>query len=182
MPGKSVPLSVRVSEADATFLAALSLPEATTPSDKIRALIREARRRRQGRHEYTESLAFQQELFAPFLNGLREAEAAAGKHSELLVHLANWMPEAIAFLVANLPEKDSEDVDPALDRLESGAADRVFALMDQVLRLGVTSRNPCYDTRAISARVGPISELSEMALSATETRAGARRNRKGEGS
>ena len=70
MSNKAVPLSVRISENDAAFLAGLDLPEATTPSDKIRALIWEARQRHQGGQVYGEAIQFQEDLLAPFLRQL----------------------------------------------------------------------------------------------------------------
>ena len=58
MPGK-VPLSVRVSQDDAAFLAGLAVTGATSPSDKLRALIRDARLRHEGCSGYAECFAIQ---------------------------------------------------------------------------------------------------------------------------
>lgn len=178
MPGKSIPLSVRLTPEDSTFLQGLSIADATTPSDKLRALIKEARHRREGVRNYAEALTFFEELLSDTAHRLREAEASQGVHSELLVQTASWLPDIMAYLMVRASEIGLEtigetigetggeaggtDVEAKLKRLENGVADRVFALIQQVLRLGVTSRNPCYDSTAITSRVEPIIELSEL--------------------
>ena len=43
MSSKSTPLSFRVSDEDAEFLAGLQLPGAVTPSEKLRVLVTRAR-------------------------------------------------------------------------------------------------------------------------------------------
>ena len=45
---KSVPLSVRVSPDDARFISQIDIAGAATPSDKVRALLADARKRREG--------------------------------------------------------------------------------------------------------------------------------------
>lgn len=165
MTGKSIPLSVRLTPEDSTFLAHLDIPDASTPSDKLRALIKEARQRREGIRNYAEALTFFEELLSDTAHRLRNAETGQGLHSELLVQTVSWLPDIMAYLMVRASEigADGEtDVEPKLKRLENGVADRVFALIQQVLRLGVTSRNPCYDSAAISSRVEPIIELSEL--------------------
>ena len=52
MPGKTVPLSVRVTDADAEFLARLDIAGATTPSEKLRALLTAERTRGEGAGEF----------------------------------------------------------------------------------------------------------------------------------
>lgn len=162
MPGKSIPLSVRLTPEDSTFLAGLKITGATTPSDKVRALIKEARRRREGVRSYAEALTFFEELLGDTTHRLRELETAQGLHSELLVQLGGWLPDIMAYLIVRTSEIGEADTEGRLKRLEDGLADRVFAMIEQVLRLGLTSRNPCYDSTAITSRLEPIIELSEF--------------------
>lgn len=162
MPGKSIPLSVRLTPEDATFLAELRISGATTPSDKLRALIQETRRRKVGVTNYQEALTIFEELLSDTLHRVREVEIAEGLHSELIVQLVGWLPDVMAYLTVRAAEVDVDDTAAKLRRLEAGLADRVIALIEQVLRLGVTSRNPCYDPSAITSRVGPVVELSEL--------------------
>ena len=162
MPNKMLPLSVRVSLDDAAFLSSHSIAGAKTPSEKIRALIRQARHRQEGVHDYAEGLVVQEEEMSLFIHGLREAEVQVHKHSEFLLQLAQWLPEATAFLLANIPGK-SEDGAPVdletLKQLEHSAADRVVVLMEAVLRMGIIPRNPCYDESLISDRLKGVLEL-----------------------
>ena len=103
MPSKRIPLSVRISQDDAAFLADLTIAGVTTPSDKLRELIRQARQRHVGFGNYATCLAFHQEMMAPFIRGLREAENVSGQHSELLVQMSDWLPEMAAYLISGLP-------------------------------------------------------------------------------
>lgn len=65
MPEKSVPLSVRISVDDAEFIARLSLEGATTPSEKMRKLLGEARRRREDAADYGRCLGMVRESSIP---------------------------------------------------------------------------------------------------------------------
>ncbi|HMB77453.1 MAG TPA: hypothetical protein VKN76_13710 [Kiloniellaceae bacterium] len=170
MKTKTLPVSVRLSAEDAAFLAEVHLPEATTPSEKIRALIREARQRRQGIRDYADGLRFQELQMGPVALALRRAETNAGKHSELLVHLAYWLPEIVAFFQAYTPTNGGEgadigDLGESLDYLEAGVADRVVSLMEAVLRMGVTPHNPCYSADLIGNRLGIVLELCNLIAS-----------------
>ena len=49
MSSKTVPLSVRISHDDAEYIAGLKIDDALTPSDKVRAIIRDARKAREAR-------------------------------------------------------------------------------------------------------------------------------------
>ncbi len=172
MPNKTVPLSVRISEADSDFLNGLSIPGATTHSEKLRALIREARRRRSGGRSYAEVLATLQEMEAPAERRLRDAEARTRQHSELLAQAASWMPDTMAFLMGNLPEDDVEEAADRLRLLEDGVADRVFVFIERVLRMAVTRTNPCYDKSAITRRMEPVVELCDVIRSQMKTEKG----------
>ena len=169
MPSKRIPLSVRISQDDAAFLANLTIAGVTTPSDKLRELIRQARQRHVGFGNYATCLAFHQEMMAPFIRGLREAENVSGQHSELLVELSDWLPEMAAFLISGLPSQGDEDAADGLATLESGAADRVVRLMSAVLRMAVTAEDPCYDPKAVSGRLDSVLELCQIIHSKSTT-------------
>jgi hypothetical protein len=57
MPGKSIPISVRITPGDAAFLAQRSIEGAKTPSEKIRGLIAQSREQQSSRRTYAESVA-----------------------------------------------------------------------------------------------------------------------------
>ena len=165
MPNKMLPLSVRVSLDDATFLSGYAISGAKTPSEKIRALIKQARHRQEGVHDYAEGLAVQNEEMAPFIHAVRETEVRLQAHSEFLIQLAQWLPEATAFLLANNPES-SDDSAPAnladLKELERGTAARVITLMESVLRMAITHKSPCYDSHLMNEKISSVLELCEL--------------------
>lgn len=168
MPGKSVPISVRLSQEDAAFIATMSAPGALTPSDKIRQLVKSARQQHAGASDYLESLKFFHGLLAPTLQREQQVEASEGLHSELLIQLTNWLPEILAYVTANMPENDGEDASEEMKELERGVADRVFRLFQQTLRLAVTGRSPCYDDGVIVDRVDPVMKLCEVIKESTK--------------
>ena len=169
MASKTVPLSVRISDDDADFLARLVVPGAITPSDKLRAIITETRRRQEGSSDYAGCLAMLQEMLAPTLRRVRELNNRENTQSELLSRLADWLPEAMAWFVTGAPPSKAKDDAPRLEALEAGLADRVAALLEAFLRLGVTSQAPCYDKSAVARRLGPVLELAEIIKHNTST-------------
>lgn len=155
--GKSVPLSVRVSPDDAAFIAEMKIAGAETPSDKVRALLAEARKRREGFSDYSSCLAMVQEMLAPTHQQLRAAEHRESVHSELVLELTQWMPEALAFLLTGL-DTDVPDRDE-LEAFEQGVAERLFRLIENVVRMNVTEECRGYDPAVVAKRIAPVIEL-----------------------
>lgn len=154
---KSVPLSVRVTPDDAEFIAQMDIEGAETPSEKVRALLAEARRRRESFSDYSSCLGMVQEMLTPTYHRLREAERREKVHSELLLELTQWMPEALAFLLTTL-----DDQEPDRDQLqafERGVAERLFRLIENVVRMNVTDQCRGYDPLVVARRMAPVIEL-----------------------
>jgi len=157
---KSVPLSVRVSPEDAEFIARIDIAGADTPSEKVRALLAEARHRRQGFSDYSSCLAMVSEMLAPTLQRLRAAEHQEKVHSELVMELLQWMPEVLAFLLTSLEDGDQQRSD--LESFEEGVAERLFRLIENVIRMNVTRRCRAYDPDVVAKRMGPVVELVDV--------------------
>jgi hypothetical protein len=170
MASKNIQLSTRITEDDAAFLARLQVDDAHTPSDKVRALIAEARRRHEARRDYRSALERAHELLGPILADLSTAEHTSGLHSELVRAVADWLPETIAFLISETAPARGRDAGEALRAAERGLADRTFRLIEAVLRLGVTEAAPCYDPAAISGRVEPVLALLDVLRTARSAR------------
>jgi len=159
---KNVPLSVRVAEEDAEFIARLELAGAATPSDKVRALLVEARRRRERFRDYSGCLSMVEEMLQPTLHAIRETEHAEGVHSELVARVAEWLPDLVAFLLTG-PVHPAEGEDrERLRRFEAELADRVFRLVDSVLRMAVTRTCRGYDPSVVADRCDAILELAGL--------------------
>jgi hypothetical protein len=156
---KTVPLSVRVSQDDAEFISRLEIAGAATPSDKVRALLADARKRQDGFRDYPGCLAMVQEMLSPTLQRLREAEHREDVHSELVLELAQWTPETLAFLLTSLKEGDDRE---HLEKFEQGVAERLFRLLENVLRMAVTSECHGYDPEVVRRRMPPVTELVDV--------------------
>ncbi len=161
---KSVPISVRVSQNEAEALACMRIPGATTPSEKLRALIAEAHRRQQGPVDYPESLAQTQQWLAPLFETLQLAESRQEQHSDIVALLREWLPDFLAYIRLLGGKVEGEQV-PALDELrtlERGIADRLFRLMERVFQLALISRCHCYDPELIAKRMDLIQQLAAV--------------------
>lgn len=168
MPQKSVPLSARIAQEDAEFIAKLSIEGATTPSDKLRAIIADARRRSEGTQDYGAALLLAQDSLAPALRRLREAEHQHRMHSELLSRTFAWLPEMVAFMMS--VSTDGDNLEKRLKEAEKGVADRLFTLMQSVLQMGVTARCACYDANAITSRLDAVLDLADVIMKTRQTK------------
>ena len=162
MPSKTVSISARISNEDAEFISQLKINGATTPSDKLRAIISDARLRKSRIQDYRGSFQMIQELLMPVIEYVRQTELESHEHSELVTRSIEWLPDTLAFIVSAAPQRAGDKSVEKLKSLESGLADRVFRLIESVLQMGITRRCPCYDTDAINQRVEPILELAQV--------------------
>lgn len=160
MPAKSVPISVRLTPDDAEFLARLSLDQTHTPSEKIRALVAAERRRREGYRDYSRVLGITRETLAPTLERIQSAENNERVHSELVHTVSEALPDLMAFLLTAMADVDEDR--RGLEDMEQQLGDRVFRLMENVLRLGVTRKIRGYDPSVVSDRLEPILELADV--------------------
>lgn len=159
MSAKTIPLSVRISEDDQEFLAGLALAGATTPSDKIRALIRQARTLEGAPRNYAASLALLESLLQDTERRRRQFEADGSERSALLAAVMEWLPDFGALLVAGPAVTRGRSDASSMQEFEAAVANRIMRLLDTVLRLGVTGRAPCYDPALIDRQLEPAIEL-----------------------
>lgn len=157
---KSIPLSVRISDADAAFLAMYQAEGATTPSEKLRAILAAARRRHDGARDFDGCSSVVEDMLRPAIHRVRNAQRDAGLRSDLVFKIYDRMPELVAELVAAAPE-DAQD-GPALRKFERALADQVFALMEEILDMGLTSRSRTFDPELIKEKLAPILEILEL--------------------
>jgi len=167
MSGKSIPISVRITPEDASFLAQLTIDGATTPSEKVRGLITKAREQQSSRRTYPESVAHLRATSANTRKALDEAERRLDVHSELTHRIIDWLPEAMARLNSawteeGAAEAGSEPQLADLERLERHLVDRVMRLFEGLMRMAVTSTCPAYDPTVIDTRLDSVIELAEI--------------------
>ncbi|MGD8573290.1 MAG: hypothetical protein PVG89_17365 [Gammaproteobacteria bacterium] len=162
MAGKMVPISTRISQEDVEFISQLKVSGATTPSDKVRAIIAEAKRRSTGMEDYSSAFRMMQEFFQPVREYIREAELETGQHSELVTRLIEWLPDMTAYLLSTFTRSDHDINERDLLDLEKGITDRIFRLIESVMQMGVTQQCPCYNPSAINQRIAPVLELAQV--------------------
>lgn len=161
MANKSVPLSARISADDAEFLAALEVDGATTPSDKLRAIVGDARRRHGAARDYPGALRFAEDTVSPALRQVRAAEVDEDMHSELVARVAEWLPETLAYFLASSGGGGRSDADN-LRKLEAGLAKRVTTLMQSTLQLGLSQPGAAYDGDILNERLTCVLDLAEV--------------------
>lgn len=178
-----IPLSVRISESDAAFLASMKYDGATSLSEKTRALIAEARRRRENEGHLDEAVRVLEDIHQAQDSARRAVERDADMHSELLGQFSRWLMEThIRFLegagAAGLPDQtgreggkpdkgerpgsESAARQEAMRQYEKRMADQIFLLMDLVFRQGLTESSHNYDPRLVRDRMAGILELSSL--------------------
>ncbi len=159
---KSIPISVRISQDEAETLARLSIPGATTPSEKLRSLIAEAHRREQRPADYAESIYQTQQWLAPLLESIQSAESTIEQHSDIVALLQEWLPDFLAQIrLVGIGDKAGLSREELLS-LERGIADRTFRLIERVLQLALISRCRCYDPDLLIKRMDHIGQLAAI--------------------
>ena len=166
MPSKTKQVGVRLTDDEAAFLAGYQADNATTPSEKLRAIIDEARQRHLGTEDYVGSLKLVTELLEPTVRIVRNSENTQRMHSELVTRLNEWVPECMAYLIASNGSDTDLDREQLIE-IEAALAQRVFVLIQSVLQLAVTRRAPMYDGTVLTRDIEPVLELAEVVGRAT---------------
>ena len=158
MAGLNKPLSVRLADDDAVFLAALRIDDAITASDKVRALIRQARQRAETPEGYGGALVVSHDLLAEPAQAVRQAEDRAGVHSGVVRTLLSEAEELLAVgLAAPAEVRSGEPQD--LARYEARLVERAARIAEQLLRWSVTPTAPAYDPAVVSRRIAALADL-----------------------
>ena len=137
-----IPISVRISQEDADFIAELKIEGANTPSEKIRELLTQARLAHSQTHDYSTALAAQEQFLQAARRSVLHAEKQAGVHSHIVARLFEQLPDLAATLAADLPE-NAQEAD--LKQYERELMWRIVRLTDSILQLAVTGKGAAYD-------------------------------------
>lgn len=164
MPQKQVTISARISAEDAEFISRLQIEDAKTPSDKLRAIITQAKESSTRQKDYAGSLNTIQDIIQPVLRSIRKTEVDNQIHSELIIRLAEWIPDTAAFLVSSILETDEPKTFEKMSQLEQGVADRVIRLIEAVLQLAITEHCDCYNSEILRQKISPVLELCQIIL------------------
>ncbi len=160
MTSKSVAVSVRLSQEDAEFVTSFDTPDASTPSDKLRAIIAELREIKSSMHDYGNSLVTLKNLVQNTQQRLLTSERKLNLHSDVTAKIGEWLPEIMAFYMTAVSAGKKEVDRKTLETLEDGLLKRVFSLFSHMMRLGITEESPTYDKKAVRRQLQPVMELS----------------------
>ena len=129
-----IPISVRISQEDADFIANLQVEGANTPSEKIRALLKQARQSYTQPQDYGTALAQAEQFLQNAKRDVLHAEKELGVHSHILARLFELLPDLTATLVADVPTESELE---ALKKYEREVMWRIVRLTDSILQLEV---------------------------------------------
>ncbi|WP_109078327.1 hypothetical protein [Aggregatibacter kilianii] len=137
-----IPISVRITQDDADFIANLQIDGANTPSEKIRELLKQARQSYTQSQDYGTALGRAEQFLQNAKRDLLHAEKELGVHSHILARLFELLPDLTATLATDFPsEVDLE----GLKKYEREVMWRIVRLMDSVLQLAITGKGAAFD-------------------------------------
>lgn len=145
-------VTLRLDEDDLTYLAGLDLPGAANLSEKIRALLAQARAQHEGHNDYGAAYDFTRRLFATPERALRQAEVRSQQRSELSARVLAWLPDMTAFALSGMAMQPAEDELARLHRFERGLGERALALADSVLQLAQAGFPGCHAPDELARR------------------------------
>jgi len=167
---KKVQIGARVSADDAEFINLLEINGATTPSDKLRAIIEEARLRREYLSDFSGSYRMVQEQVTPIVERLKKAEFDMGSQSLQLTRILEWLPEFYAYTLSALPS-DIESERDLLD-YEKGVVDKVTRLFESLLHLELSSQRSSYSNEFLEKHLSHLAELTKIVMTTAEKQKG----------
>ena len=142
-----IPISVRISQEDADFIANLQVEGANTPSEKIRELLKQARQSYTQPPDYGTALAQAEQFLQNAKRDVLHAEKELGVHSHILARLFELLPDLTATLVADVPTESELE---ALKKYEREVMWRIVRLTDSILQLAVTAKGAAFDDSVLA--------------------------------
>lgn len=158
MGAKSVPLSVRLPQEDAEYIAGLKAGDAVTMSEKVRFLVGEARRHSEEGKSFEGLVKRQHGMLEPLEGAIARQEGETGETSALLKALIQYVPTLVASLEA-IDFNRNIDLKATLGDMEVEAANLTKAFLDQLARLAVTREAPCMNPGIARDIIEPLDEL-----------------------
>ena len=137
MSSKTVPFSARISIEDAEFISMLEYDGAHTPSDKLRALLAETRRRHASYTDYGQNLAQMQEWLGQIKRQLLVRQQQLNQQAESVCRVLDALPDLLATLqtmAARCPTMNVRE----LQHTEHSILQKVYRLNELLLPLAVT--------------------------------------------
>ena len=141
-----IPLSVRISQEDADFIANLQIEGATTPSDKIRELLRQARLLHTQGQDYDTALSLAEQNLHTARHEILGFEKELGIHSHIVARVFELLPDLMATAVDYPKTGDKNE----LIDFEKQLMWRIIRLTDSILQLAITGKGAGYDDTVLN--------------------------------
>jgi len=170
MNSKTVTMSVRMTREDAEFISSLDMNDAATPSDKIRGIISQYKELVHGTKDYGKGIKLMKNLVQEPNEILLAGGRKLNLHSELPGKFADWATEALAYYITSVPAEADEISEEVLLKLEEGIARRIFSLMENILRMGITEKSPTFNQKIIRDNIEHVLELVKVIQLYRETK------------
>ena len=168
MTSRLQPTTVRLTDAEQTFLANLKIPGATTISDKIRKLIAERSRMEEADRDFGAALAMANSLLAPLSTAVKTAENETGVHSQLVRRLIDWAPELLATLLTESVDETASEAE--LRNFERVLSQQFVRALDMALQIYVARDTSLYDPEAFGPRqLASLQRLCRLASEDSDT-------------
>ncbi|MDP5135159.1 hypothetical protein ORJ04_04245 [Rheinheimera baltica] len=139
MASKTVPFSARISVEDAEFISTLEYDGAHTPSDKLRALLAETRRRHGSHADYGKNLAQMQEWMGQIKRQLLIRQQQLNQHSEPVLRVIDALPDLLATL-QTLSARCTQLNVRELQQAECNVTQKILRINELLLPLAVTEQ------------------------------------------
>ncbi len=158
-PVKTVPISGRISQQDYDFLMQQPLGGKVTASEKLRHMASFFRQYHEHFGNLAEGIEELNRMTEPARKNLKTLEHEQGKHSELVDTAANLLPQGVAYLASRQKPPAKKDALPYLLETEERLLNLILRLVEQLLRMGLTSQAPAYNARLLDDKLDTITEL-----------------------
>ncbi|WP_428034669.1 hypothetical protein [Amphritea sp.] len=130
---KSIPISVRLSPAEAAFLADFTAPDAVTPSDKLRFIINKVRKEEHAPHSLTDSRQRVSGYLAPALEVIEQTESRCHHQSTILAAQHYWLERSLSSLLFHAG--NIQQSDESIQLYERECLELLMNSTEQLLRL-----------------------------------------------
>jgi hypothetical protein len=145
-------VTLRLDEDDLTYLSQVEISGAGNLSEKIRALLAEARAQREGCEDFAAAHDFSRRLFARIEREIHAAEMESDVRSEFVHRTLAWLPEVTAYVLSARRSEERVESRQNLERFELGLAERVFSLVDSMLQMSHAGFSGCYSSDKLVKR------------------------------
>lgn len=157
-----IPVSVRITQEDADFIAALQVEGAHTASEKIRALLTQARLQHEQEQDFAHFLQQVHNMLALAKHNIATWEKDKTQHSTLIARAFEILPDLLAYVASESPSAEASLAE--MKKYEAAIAARLMHLVESVLQLAVTGASPCYDEQVLIKQLDTSLALAQIIL------------------